>query len=55
MKRGVDESAIESMAEASDPYVINQNSGTSFSETNSNESDFDYEDDDSIFSSNQIR
>ncbi|CAD8121597.1 unnamed protein product [Paramecium sonneborni] len=55
MKRGVDESAIESMAEASDPYVVNQNSSTSFSETKANNSDFDYEDDDSIFSFNQIR
>lgn len=50
MKRGVDESAIESMAEASDPYVVNQTKGSSYAETNEFEDDDDY-----IFSFNQIR
>jgi len=30
MKRGTDESAIESMAEASDPVVINKQKSSSF-------------------------
>jgi len=32
MKRGVDESAIESMAEAADPYVVTKSSSHSYAQ-----------------------
>lgn len=38
MRRGVDDSAIESLAEASTPYIVNKSSGV-FLETNEDKQD----------------